>query len=451
MGAGTSAYQIEGAVSTAGRTASIWDTFCQQPGKVANGDTGDFACDHYHRFRDDVQLMKQLGLRAYRLSVSWPRVIPTDSGTVNGNGLAFYDALIDALLEANIEPWITLYHWDLPQYLQDADGWLNPQIVSRFAEYTLAVVERLSDRVGHWITINEPQCFLKFGLGDGTNAPGLCLSLKDQLLAAHHVLLAHGRAVQVIRESAKSSPQVGLAPVGLTAVPDRSNREAPQEKDIEAARTASMEIRSPDLWNNTWFSDPVFLGSYPESGLQVYGKAVPSYEQSDLDLVSQPLDFLGLNVYTAERVVAAEDGNWKEIPLVEGHARTAFDWPVIEDCLYWSARFHYERYSVPIIITENGMANVDWVGVDGMVSDPQRIDYLSRHLAALSQCVSEGHDVRGYFHWSLLDNFEWAYGYGRRFGLIYVDFPSGQRLLKESAHWYRELISANNRVALECD
>lgn len=434
-GAGTSAYQIEGAADEGGRSPSIWDTFCDQPGNVVDGDTGKTACNHYHCFRDDVKLMQQLGLSAYRFSISWSRIIPDGTGTINDTGLAFYESLVDALLDANIEPWITLYHWDLPQYLQDVGGWLNPQTSNKFADYTRAVVRRLSDRVRHWITINEPQCFLKFGLGDGINAPGLNLGLQDQLLAAHHVLLAHGKAVRVIRELASSTPRIGWAPVGLVAVPNSCSGD-----NIDAARSATMDITAPDLWNNTWFSDPVFLGHYPESGLQVYGSAVPVYDRREMELIAQPLDFLGLNVYTGKRVAATEAGQWEEVPLAEGHARTAFDWPVVDDCLYWSARFHHERYSIPIVITENGMANVDWIDQNGTVGDPQRIDYLHRHLQGLQQCVEEGCDVRGYFHWSLLDNFEWAHGYGRRFGLVYVDFPSGRRVLKNSAHWYRENI-----------
>ncbi|MCA9230600.1 MAG: beta-glucosidase [Planctomycetales bacterium] len=439
-GVSTSAYQIEGATREDGREASVWDTFCQREGAVLSGDTADVTCDHYHRFREDVKLMSEFQVPAYRLSISWPRVMSTDSSQPNELGLAFYDALIDELLAAGISPWVTLFHWDFPQSRHDQGGWLNPRCVDWFAEYASTVVERLSDRVTQWITVNEPQCFLHFGHGLGINAPGVKLSLADQLTAAHHVLLAHGRAVAIIREHAKLPPQVGWAPVGITCSPATEDR-----AHQEAARRATMDVKADNLWNNTWFSDPVFLGHYPEEGLRAYGKAAPKYAASDMQHIAAPLDFLGLNIYTAMPVESQADGSWSEVSLAPGTARTAFDWPVREECLYWGPKFHAERYGVPIVITENGMANIDWPARDGRVHDPQRIDYLHRHLLALHRGIVEGVDVRGYFHWSWMDNFEWAEGFRRRFGLIYVDFESGLRRPKDSAAWYREVIRSHGR------
>jgi len=437
-GAGTSAYQVEGAATPQDRGQNVWDSFCRQPGAVQFADSGDQACDHVHRFREDVALMRQIGLRAYRFSISWARVLPHGVGAPNEAGVSFYDALVDELLAADIEPWITLFHWDYPQALYDRGGWLHSESSSWFADYTRVVVERLSDRVQHWITINEPQCFVCFGHGDGTNAPGVKLSIAEQLTAVHNTLLAHGRAVTVIREVAKTPPQIGWAPVAVTSSPasDKST-------DIEAARQATMEISSETLWNNIWYNDPLFFGNYPESGLRIFGDDVPKFSQSDRDCIAQPIDFLGLNIYTATRVEASDTGEPSEIPFSPGAPRSAFDWPVVDDCLHWGALFHAERYQVPIVITENGMANIDWVSQDGCVHDPQRIDYTRRHLLSLSEAIADGVDVRGYFHWSIMDNFEWAEGFNKRFGLIHVDFESQERTLKDSAHWYQKVIETN--------
>jgi beta-glucosidase len=439
-GAATSAYQIEGACAEEGRTPSVWDTFCLRKGAIQNNDSADVACDHYHRFREDVQLMRKLTLPAYRFSVAWPRIILDDSGRVNEAGLDFYDALVDELLAADVQPWITLFHWDLPQYVEDQGGWLNPRCVQWFAAYTQVVVQRLSDRVRHWITLNEPQCFLHFGHGLCTHAPGNELSLSEQLAAAHHVLLAHGRATSIIRETAKSTPRIGWATVGHTMSPASTD-----DLDIEAARVATMSVNKSNLWNNTWYSDPVFLGHYPEEGLKAYGAAAPQWDSRDMEIISTPLDFLGLNIYTATPVRATGNCEWQEAAIPLGAARTTLDWTVREECLYWGPRFHAERYSVPIVITENGMSNTDWVNLDGRVRDPQRIDYLHRHLLALHRCILDGIDIQGYFQWSLMDNFEWAEGFRRRFGLIHVDFESGKRTLKDSAYWYQQVIQTNGQ------
>ncbi len=438
-GVGTSCYQIEGAVAEDGKGPSVWDDFCQTPHKVSGGDTGETACDHYHRYHEDVELMRELHIPNYRFSISWPRLLPDGKGAVNRPGLDFYDSLVDTLLAHQIQPWVTLFHWDYPSKLQKLGGWLNPESPGWFADYARVVVERLSDRVRHWITINEPQSFMRFGHVDGTNAPGLELSLPDRLLACHHVLLAHGRAVETIRETAKLPPLVGWAPVGVAAMPESCS-----EADSTAAQQAMAEVPET-LWSNIWFNDPVFLGEYPAAGLQAFGRLVPNYTTEEMQTISSPLDFLGLNIYTGTIVRATKGGGFTSVTPEAGWPHTAFDWPVYEESLYWGPKFYWERYKTPLYITENGMANIDWVDLHGEVSDPQRIDYLSRYLAQLQRGIEEGIDVQGYFLWSLLDNFEWAEGFSKRFGLIHVNFQSQQRIPKQSAYWYRDLIRSQGQ------
>lgn len=436
-GAATSSYQIEG---TAEAGPSIYEPWCRRPGAVFMQHSGAIACDHYHRFRDDVGLMKQIGLRAYRFSVSWPRVMPEGTGAVSEKGLGFYDQLVDELLRAGIQPWVTLFHWDLPLALHRRGGWFNRDIAGWFGDYTAAVVDRLSDRVQHWMTINEPQVFIKFGYGDGTLAPGLKLGLGEQTEACHQALRAHGRCVQVIRSRAKKPPTVGWALVGRTDFPMSD-----EPRDIEAARRGMMDITEPHLWNNTWYGDPVVFGHYPEDGLRLFGPdARPPIEPGDMELISQKIDFYGLNIYDGRQVRAGADGRPEVVNFNPGHAQTAFRWFITPPCLRWGPRLIHERYKLPVYITENGMSNNDWVSTDGQVHDPQRIDYTRRYLMALRQAIGDGADIRGYFHWSLMDNFEWAAGYRERFGLIHVDFDTQKRTLKDAAKWYSRVISAND-------
>jgi beta-glucosidase len=436
-GAATSAYQIEGAAAEDGRGESIWDRFCQREGTIYGGHTGAVACDHYHRFREDVALMAALGLKAYRLSISWPRVLPEGTGRVNARGLAFYERLVDALLEAGVTPWVTLFHWDLPQALFHRGGWLSPRMPEWFAGFTQTVVGALSDRVKHWITLNEPQVFVGLGHEQGIHAPGLKLSRQENLLMIHHALLAHGRAVQVIRERARTPPQIGWAPVGVGFVPHTNRPE-----DIAAAREKTFAVEG--TWNSAWYSDPVFLGRYPEAGLRFFGADAPPQRAAELELIRQPLDFSGVNVYRAERVRAGAAGP-EVVPRAPGAPRTAFDWPVEPDCLYWVPRFYYERYRRPIIVTENGLSCRDWKDLDGRVRDPSRIDFLRRHLLALRRAVDHNVVVAGYFQWSFMDNFEWAEGYRQRFGLIHVDYQTLARTPKDSARWYGRVIATNGR------
>jgi beta-glucosidase len=442
-GAASSSYQIEGAHDADNKGPSIWDTFCRREGAVFAGHTGDVACDHYRHAADDVGLMRSLGLHAYRFSLSWPRVMPEGTGRVNDAGIGFYDRLVDLLLEAGIQPWATLFHWDYPQALFLRGGWLNSESPEWFAEYTAAVVDRLSDRVTHWMTINEPQIFIGLGHGDATHAPGYRLSLPDRLLASHHALLAHGRSVQVIRARAKRPPTVGWAPCGRVEYP-HTDRPA----DIEAARRSTFSINKRDSWNNTWWADPVCFGTYPEDGLDLFGSAVPPIGPRDMETIRQPLDFYGVNIYSGEPVVAGREGLPEKVPFQPGHPQTGMRWFITPESLRWGPRFLYERYAVPIVITENGMACLDSVDHTGRVRDPQRINYTRAYLLALSQAIRDGADIRGYFHWSIMDNFEWAEGYSQRFGLVHIDFPTGKRTLKDSAHWYRDVIASNGASLL---
>jgi beta-glucosidase len=417
-GVATAAYQIEGAA--ADREPSVWDMFCRRPGAIWGGATGEAACDHVHRYREDVELMRQLGVGAYRFSISWTRARTEQ-------GLDFYSRLVDALLSAQIQPYVTLFHWDYPYDLYCRGGWLNPDSPAWFEEYTRRVVSRLGDRVPVWITMNEPQCFIVLGHQKGIHAPGDKLGMAEALRAGHHALLAHGRAVQVIRSLSKA--QVGFAPVGIMRIPKT-------EADAAAAREATFRVE--DLWCSAWWMDPVYLGRYPEDGLKKFEPHLPRIGTNDLNLISRPLDFFGANFYNDPYI---HEG--REVPFAPGHPLTAFYWPVTPEVLRWGPRFFYERYRKPIVVTENGMANVDWVSLDGGVHDPQRIDFTKRYLIELRKAIEDGVDVRGYMHWTLMDNFEWAEGFRQRFGLVYTDFATGRRTAKDSFEWYARVIATN--------
>ncbi|QOJ00514.1 MAG: beta-glucosidase [Phycisphaeraceae bacterium] len=437
-GAASSAYQIEGAHDADGKGPSVWDAFCDTPGKVFRGHTGRRACDHYHRAPSDVAIMKALRLEAYRFSISWPRVIPAGDGPVNPKGLAFYDRLVDTLLDAGITPWVTLFHWDYPKALADRGGWLSPDSPRWFEDYARVIVDALSDRVSHWITINEPQIFIGMGHRDGTHAPGLTLPTRDWLLAGHHALLAHGLASRVIRERAKSPPSVGWAPCGRVDYPADNTPAC-----IDAARRRMFAVLAPDAWNNTWWADPVCLGHYPDDALRLFGDDAPAHSAADMDLIRQPLDFYGVNIYTGDPCRPGPDGNAHHVPWPDGNPLTTFRWNIAPESLYWGPRFIHERYGLPIYITENGLANADWVAADGRVHDPQRIDFTRAYLLQLARAADEGVDIRGYFHWSIMDNFEWAEGFRERFGLVHVDYQSLARTPKDSAYWYRDVIASN--------
>lgn len=439
-GAATSSYQIEGTGRDSGKGQNIWDVFTKEPGRVYEGHTGDIACDHYHRFREDVAYMKELGLKGYRFSIDWSRVLPEGTGKVNEKGIDFYNALIDELLEQGIEPYITLYHWELPYEIYKRGGWMNPEIVEWFGQYARLVAERFSDRVKYFFTLNEPQCFVGLGFLQGCHAPGVKAPLRDTFEMAHNALKAHGRAVQMLRAYGKQNVQIGYAPTSGMCYPEK---ETP--KDIEAARKALFAL--PDdlsnwTWNVSWWFDPVILGKYPEEGMKKYEKYLPVITDEDMKLISQPIDFYGQNIYNGRCIRMGTDGRPEEVRRPAGFPKTATNWPVTPEALYWGPKFLYERYRKPIYITENGMVCHDTVSQDGKVHDPNRIDFLARYLKNLKRAAEEI-DIRGYFQWSLMDNFEWDKGYAERFGIIYVDFETQERIWKDSAYWYRDLIRRN--------
>ncbi len=438
-GAASAAYQIEGAAGEDGKGLSVWDVFCRKAGAIWQGHTGDVACDHYYRYREDVALMKGLGVQAYRFSISWPRVIPDGVGTVNRQGLDFYDRLTDELLGAGITPFVTLFHWDYPQTLHEKGGWLNPDSPDWFAEYAAIVTDRLSDRVRSWFTFNEPQIFIGMGYQDGGHAPGDRLEFGKVLRIGHNVLLAHGKGATAIRGRAKLEAKIGYAlALNEVPVPDSTS-----DGDVAAARKAFFGVDRKDCMNNSWWVDPVMLGSYPRDGLTLFEKELPDIGGNDMTIIRQPLDFLGINVYFGKRYRADKDGNAEAVDFPPGYPHTSFHWPVVPESIYWGAKFYAEKYRLPVIVSENGMSNNDWVSLDGQVHDPQRVDFLHRYLRELKRACADGIDVRGYFLWSIMDNFEWAAGYRERFGIVYVDYPTQRRILKESARWYGRTMAAN--------
>ena len=441
-GAATAAYQIEGAAFEDGRGLSVWDMLCRKPGAIWNGQTGAVACDHYHRMREDVALMKGLGLRGYRFSVSWPRVLPDGVGPVNEKGLAFYDRLVDELLAADIQPWLTLFHWDFPYELFCRGGWLNRDSIDWFADYTRVVVDRLSDRVTHWMTFNEPQMFLALGHVAGAHAPGVKYADAEMLRVSHHAFCAHGKAVQSLRAAARKPATVGFAPAAFVKIPPGT-----RPVDLELARQAMFSVTNRGHFNNAFYMDPVLLGKYPEDHLKLFHDVLPPVQSGDMELMHQPLDFLGANIYGGVTVDPrpGDSGDYPERAEAQGHPITMMGWHTVPEALYWGPRLLAERYKLPIVITENGMSGHDWVGADGCVHDPYRIEYTRQYLSALGRAVRDGVDVRGYFHWSLMDNFEWGEGYKQRFGLIHVDYPTQKRTTKDSYAWYRNLIATNGK------
>jgi beta-glucosidase len=433
-GAATAAYQIEGGVDEDGRGPSIWDHFSHTPGKVHNDDTGDVACDHYHRWREDVALMRRLGLNAYRFSIAWPRVQPLGTGPVNAAGLDWYDRLVDALLEAGIQPWATLYHWDLPQALQDQGGWDNPATVDAFVGYAAAVTSRLGDRVKRWITFNEPWCSAFLGHYTGEHAPGQ-RDAATALRVAHALLLAHGRAVPVVRANCPGA-KVGIS-LNVTSVLPATDALADQ-----------AAARRYDGFLNRWFLDPLYGRGYPKDMLAHYGGMsyltfLDSASEADMRSIAVPTDFLGVNYYNPHRVVADETD-----ALLGASARrppraavTQMGWVVRPASLFDLLRDLAAEYPVgSLAVTENGAAYPDPSPRGGRVADGDRTQYLVEHVAAAERAVAAGVPLCGYFAWSLLDNFEWAWGYSRRFGIIHVDFHTQRRTMKDSAHWYLEFI-----------
>jgi beta-glucosidase len=436
-GASTAAQQIEGAVQEDGRGESVWDVFARRPGAVHEGANADIACDHYNRYVQDVALMKQLGLTGYRFSVAWPRVMPNRTGAVNPAGLDFYSRLVDELLEAGIEPYLTLYHWDMPYALAPQGGWMNPDSPKWFADYTAVVAAKLGDRVKWWMTFNEQAPFLVGGYLEGWHAPGFKAGWREFLLACKNVMLAHGDAVRAIRARAPKPPMVGMAPVAMLGIPADESPE-----NVEAARSFTFDLRKKEHWHPSLYIEPVMTGKLVPNFKEIFGDDAPDFSAEELKAMSPPLDFLGLNFYNAAHIEATLAGP-AEVAKQPGWPPAGQYWKITPEGLYWCVRFYHERYGLPVVITENGLSCQDWVALDGKVHDAPRIDALSRYLLQLHRATEEGFPVLGYFHWSLMDNFEWAEGYKQRFGLIHVDFRTLQRTIKDSGYWYRDVIAAN--------
>ncbi|HET9952885.1 MAG TPA: GH1 family beta-glucosidase, partial [Polyangiaceae bacterium] len=410
-GAATAAYQIEGAANEDGRGTSIWDVFSKKPGNTFENQTGDIACDHYHRFPEDVALLKNLGARAYRLSVAWPRIFPQGRGAVNEKGLDFYKRLLDELARAGIAPMVTLFHWDFPQALFEKGGWLSRDSAEWFGEYTHAVVSRLGDRISTYITLNEPSVYIGLGHMAGKHAPGLHLSRAEGLLAAHNTMRAHGRSVQAIRAASKAPVQIGHAVAFWGAHPLTNS-----PGDLEAARLATFSFLDDPFISNSWWMDPTLTGRYPEQATGFLRADMPKGYEQDLALIHQPVDFMGLNLYGSNQMRQRAGGGVEYVPYPAGFPRAANDWqPLVPQALYFGPRFAYERYRLPIHITENGLSVRDQLFLDGTIQDAQRIDYLQRALSEMARALRENIPIRGYFHWSLLDNFEWADAYKQRF------------------------------------
>lgn len=437
-GCATASYQVEGATKADGRGTSIWDTFCQTPGRIVMDHTADVAVDQYHRYKEDVQLMKWLGLKAYRFSVAWPRIFPEGSGKVNRKGLDYYDRLVNELLANRIEPWLTFFHWDLPQALQDrCGGWESRETAKYFGEYVSCVTKHLSDRVTHFFTINEFGCFTDADYGGGVFPPGKQLPAKERNQVRHHGVLAHGLAVQAIRANAKRKPKVGLAENSQICVPVI---ETPEH--IKAAKKAMRQLNAP-------FLTAVLEGRYHDAYLKAEGANAPHVEDGDMEIIGSPLDFIGLNMY-APTYIRADDGpsGFAVVPHPESYPRMEMPWLYLgPQIAYWGPRWLKEIWDVDDVrITENGCASQDRLAPNGEVYDTDRVMYLRNHFIAAHRAISEGWPLKGYFVWSLMDNFEWCWGYTKRFGIVYVNYSTLERIPKLSAKFYREVIKGNSVV-----
>lgn len=428
-GSATAAYQIEGAAHEDGRGLSIWDVFCTRPGKVEGGQSGLTACDHYHRWPEDIAIMRAMGLKSYRFSISWPRVLPNGTGPVNEKGMAFYENLVDALLAAGIQPLITLYHWDLPHELYCKGGWLNRDIADWFSNYAGQVVKRLGDRVSRWCTLNEASNVGSLGYHLGIHAPGLNYPPRDYFRVVHHMNLAHGRSIPVLRAGTRGAAQIGQAFCQNINIP-----KGPEEAAINKAREDSFSFsKESPWWSSHIWMDPLFTGDYSAEVRGYFGDAMEVVKENDLREISAPMDYLGWNYYQ----------DWSQPHKAAGEPVTQLKWRVQPEGLYWGPKFLSERFSLPVEILENGLASMDWVTTEGDVPDRFRIDHMRRHLSELRRAIRDGIDIRAYYYWSLLDNFEWSAGYLPRFGLVHVDYETQKRTQKASAEFYQEVIRTN--------
>lgn len=443
FGAASASYQIEGSPLADGKGLNIWDVYSHVKGRTAHGETGDVACDSYNRYEEDIAILKELGIKNYRFSISWARILPDGIGRINQKGIDYYSNLVDRLIENGITPYVTLFHWDYPYELFRKGGWLNDDSSDWFVEYVKDVVDALSDRVSHWFTINEPQCFIGLGYQIGKHAPFLKLSDRDLVIMSRNVMLAHGKAVKYIRENAKMKPMISFAPIGPVYCPEDNSPES-IEKAYNKTFSPEEGIEGVNMLDVAWWSDPIILGKHSESNQKLLEKLGLDgiFKEEDFKIIAQPLDFFSANIYynnfaQGSGIYGYEDGAYI------GSPRTATNWPITPDVLYWAPIFFYRRYKLPFLISENGMACFDLISLDGKVHDPARQDYLQRYLNALEKASKEV-PVIGYFYWSLLDNYEWDSGYDKRFGLVYVNYKTQERIIKDSAYWYKNYIKEHS-------
>lgn len=434
-GAASAAYQIEGAWNEDGKGASIWDEFSHRSGTIKNAHTGDTACDAYHFYAHDLEIIRDMGLKAYRFSISWPRIFPEGEGRINQKGLDYYDALVDTMLKKGITPYATLFHWDLPLALHQKGGWLTRDTARAFADYAALIARHFDGRIQNYFTINEPQCIVALGYQKGLHAPGLRLSPAKQAECMHNLLLAHGLSVQALREESTAPVQIGMASTGRLCYPLEDTQDA-----REAARSATFALDTDDwLFAHHWFLDAALLGRYPSDVplfLKEFADSVPG---EDFQIIKQDLDFLGVNIYNGKTV----DAQGKTVPVYPGFPRTAMKWPITPEVMHYGPLWLYDRYRLPIYITENGQSCNDRIFLDNRVHDFDRIDFLVRYLTELKKAAAEGAPLLGYFHWSLTDNFEWHNGYDERFGLVYIDYTTQQRIPKDSCLWFAATAEKN--------
>ena len=432
-GTATAAYQIEGAPLADGKGASIWDTFSHRPGRIKDGSDGDVACGSYEFLDEDIKLAADLGADAYRFSTAWTRIIPEGTGSVNRRGIDYYNRLIDGLLDRNVRPYLTMYHWDLPQALQEKGGFLNPDFPEWFRAYAETLVREFGDRVKHFFTFNEPQCIFGLGMDSAVHAPGLSLSKKEQLSAVHHMLLAHGLAVREVRKI--PGAKAGYASCGGVPVPA-----AEKEADYRAAYEKFFELdENCPLGSVSLYADPIFFGRYPEEYYRRYQEIMPKIGERDMKIISSPVDFFAQNTYDGY-FVGECGGKAKILPYAVGAPTTPMGWHIVPESLYYATKFLYERYKKPVYISENGISLQDFIFDDGKVHDPTRTEFIKRYIRQLERSAEEGTEIDGYFYWSLLDNFEWSEGYTQRFGLVYTDCKTLRRVPKDSYYEFRELI-----------
>lgn len=431
-GVATAAYQIEGAENEDGRGESIWDSKFTKD-KVVGDMNGKIACDHYHRYKDDIALLKELGIKNHRFSISWPRIFPSGTGEANLLGIEFYRNLVNRLIEAHITPWVTIYHWDLPRELYKQGGFLNDKISDWFAEYAAKVVEIFGDKVSNYIIFNEPQCVVEAGHFAGDHAPFLKLTRKETFTVAHNVLLCIGKAEKAMRKAAKHKLNIGISPCFTPMMP--------KNKADEAAAEKYNFSPTGDFWDGCYFTDAVIKGEFTDEYKEWFKKYDYNPSAEDMKIIKSDLDFFGLNMYRGFYVANTENG-MKRVGESPNDMITAMDWRVTPEAAEYVAKYYHERYGLPIIFAENGIALTEWKTLNGDIPDDMRIDYMKRHIAKIGE-VAEKYNVKGYFYWSFMDNFEWALGYSKRFGLVYVDYETQERTPKKSAYFYRDLIKNN--------